>query len=623
MTRKIVGAAAAFGGLAFFALAAHPACPDDDYEPCGEGCLQACDCSFEKVGAAVAAAPAGSTVNVPAGECTWTSGLVIDRGIDLMGAGIGGTVLVSAVDGGYLLQYDPVDWDANDPFRLSGFSFDMRDHSLFELGPGGKDAPFTQQTRIRIDHNRFFNAPTDDYQAIWNHSGMFGVVDNNQFDGVAYPIRSDAGVGDPSWWDNFTLTPGAADDNLYFEDNTFTNVSAGIVSDCQYSGRYAFRYNAIQTGVDSYPLFDMHGNQYSDTPGASMWSCFGGELYGNAVDAGDSNANLLDQRGGRTMIFCNLVTTASTDSSPAFIKVREENDDALCPTTSAMPQHVSGSYFWCNRVNAELMNTYGDLAAEGTHDGPDDSAAMSDSTASFPYGDAYVGLYLHNIVDGSRCRVTSSTETTAACDLEGGAENDWDAGDGYSIENDCCRAITEDVDYFADNIDFSADPTRGVGCGTLAARPATCSPGVGYWATDQSCTDLAGRVGPHPSTPIAGTLYICGEGSTWTAAYSPYPYPHPLRGETELDPCADLGGTCCSTGQTCQGGSLEESSDCASLCCVGGTCVSSPDLEEDAPVEPVEEDGRVDAPDADGGDGGDGGEHEGGGGDGCGCSLVA
>lgn len=36
--------------------------------------------------------------------------------------------------------------------------------------------------------------------------------------------------------------------------------------------------------------------------------------------------------------------------------------------------------------------------------------------------------------------------------------------------------------------------------------------------------------------------------------------------------CSQLGGTCCSAGQTCPGGTFATSTDCGNLCCVGGTC---------------------------------------------------
>lgn len=88
--------------------------------------------------------------------------------------------------------------------------------------------------------------------------------------------------------------------------------------------------------------------------------------------------------------------------------------------------------------------------------------------------------------------------------------------------------VTENTDFYNYKATFASDPTTGMGCGTLAARPATCTTGTAYWATNQSCSDLTGMVGTSPSTPISGTLYKCTATNTWTSYYTPYTYPHPL-----------------------------------------------------------------------------------------------
>jgi hypothetical protein len=72
--------------------------------------------------------------------------------------------------------------------------------------------------------------------------------------------------------------------------------------------------------------------------------------------------------------------------------------------------------------------------------------------------------------------------------------------------------------------------TTGVGFGTLANRPTTCTPnpnpsepsGVGYFATDQgSWNSSSNDFGQ-------GVLYACTALNTWTPIYTPYTYPHPL-----------------------------------------------------------------------------------------------
>ena len=90
--------------------------------------------------------------------------------------------------------------------------------------------------------------------------------------------------------------------------------------------------------------------------------------------------------------------------------------------------------------------------------------------------------------------------------------------------------LVEDVDYF--NYATGFDGSTGVGCGSLASRPLTCTPGVGYWATAQSCSDLSAMTGANPLTPIEGTLYKCTSTNSWSAYYKPYSYPHPLREES-------------------------------------------------------------------------------------------
>jgi hypothetical protein len=70
--------------------------------------------------------------------------------------------------------------------------------------------------------------------------------------------------------------------------------------------------------------------------------------------------------------------------------------------------------------------------------------------------------------------------------------------------------LAENRDYY-NYVASGFNGTVGVGRGTLAARPATCTTGVAYWATDE------------------GKLYVATATNTWSEYYTPYTYPHPLQ----------------------------------------------------------------------------------------------
>ena len=406
--------------------------------------INANSCSYADVSSAVSSANIGDTINVPAGSCTWNSRMRITKGINLIGAGIGNTVITIGDVAGAIF-YKP-DTTRNDPFRISGFTFDLNDNAqdnfrgaLF-LGEN-KVQPYTVQTNIRIDHNRFHNG-AHGYQSIFIF-GMQGVIDNNVFEDVYHPFRANAKEGGgQTWWDNVNYEFGAdhtTSDGTMWVENNIIKLNPGTLASCQGAGRYSFRYNDITPVGDTYPLIDLHGDAGHD--------CYGSEVYGNFIDPSSTGDEIrvFDQRGGKVLIFNNYI------DARANFQVRSQT--SAHETTNLQPTNVSDSYYWGNRkIDGALATAY---VSRTTDDNP-----------------------------------------------------------------------TQDTDFFQDQTGF--DATSGVGMGTLAARPSSCTTGVGYWATNQSTTDLTGMTGVNPITPISGTLYKCIATNTWTPYYTPLVYPHPL-----------------------------------------------------------------------------------------------
>lgn len=201
------------------------------------------------------------------------------------------------------------------------------------------------------------------------------------------------------------------------------------------------------------------------------------EFYGNKIVHGSNGPiQLLDQRAGKTLAFYNELGT----SSSVWTKIREEYCDELNPVGVAACKNTAG---------------------QPQH-----------------VSNSYYWKNLNNNGAEASDNVPAHTET-------------WACGCGN-------YTISKDSEYWLFKRDFNG--SSGVGCGTVASLSAACTKGVAYWVTDQSCSSLAGLVGPNPETPIAGTLYQCTATDIWAATYTPFTYPHPLRHKSYEYPHAPI-----------------------------------------------------------------------------------
>ncbi len=427
--------------------------------------ITAASCSYADVSSAITSAAIGDTVNVPAGNCTWSSTLLINKGISLIGGNGGTTKITASLGAGYdasnfIIDINPTDYNANDLIRLSGFTLDANNNgSILKLGQFDKRPPFNVPTKIRVDHNILQNANLVGGYGIWNFCTLYGVVDNNTITNVAYPIKND--TQSLETWN--TTSPqnnfvSGSNNYIYYEDNTLHEIaypggSDGLLVEQQFSGRYAFRYNQIVMHAVSYSLFENHGHQGvgPGNSGSTMGSGFGVELYGNQVLTNGYGVTFFKTRGGRSFVFNNSVDNG-------FDINAYDGSMTTCAQTYVREQTIYDNYFWGSRTG--LTGAFAGVSADNSY----------------------------NITCDGRSNIPTL---------------------GRDVVTD------------------TSSP--GVTAGTLANRPAICTENQGYWATNQSTTNLAGMIGVNPITAIAGTLYKCTKANVWTAIYTPFVYPHPLR----------------------------------------------------------------------------------------------
>jgi hypothetical protein len=299
--------------------------------------------------------------------------------------------------------------------------------------------------------------------------------------------------GTPAASGTLTKASGTGDDTITFSSYATTyNTSAAI--DSNYGGKYVFRYNTLNyTYVRTHEL-------KTGVRASRKW-----EIYGNDINNGQSNAVYLG--AGTGLVFYNTISK----KSPYY-----------------------------DYINIDYARTYaGDTADNTTGDGRCDGDNVLDGNSDatgWPCRDQ-VGRgndasYWNPITDPAPAQASTpaymftnyDTTTVAAVTLE--------------PESGMTDHFKADRDYFDYNASFNG--SSGVGCGTITARDAIdkpgdgiCTDGVGFFVptntTTMPCDGSGNNFGASPTTKITGTLYKCSS-NTWVSYYTPYTYPHPLRG---------------------------------------------------------------------------------------------
>lgn len=439
----------------------------------------------------------GATITFANGAYDWSNtafqNVVNTKGVTLICATVRGcTVNASGMTIG---MNGTLSGDNYRLYRISGF--------VFNGGGGTGSLWFYADTvgsmyRLRIDNNTF-NMPsgaTAIFFGSTQSTGVYyGVIDHNIFSSPGN-TTSLQWIGLAST--TYPLAPDGTWQNMFFEDNTHTvttmdNVGKGC-TDTWGGASVVYRKNASTNC-----LVTTHGATHSGGP-----SNF--EVYQNTmtVDSGSVGQGVQDcfrcfhhQGSGQFYAFGNRFTAFSGKNSSAIDMADYR----------AFPNAIDGGDVQCDGFVAKD----GNRAPTATYRGYPCWHQPGRDFATNPNGGNLKPMYVWD-------NAWSDALTTIV-----------------PMNIFCCNATP---DYTTNHLQANRDyynavaatgnttptspfnGTTGMGFGTLANRPATCTTntlenggGVGYFATD---------IGTQ------GVLYRCSATNTWIEHYRPYPYPHPL-----------------------------------------------------------------------------------------------
>ena len=470
--------------------------------------INAASCNSSDVQAALnKVAAAGTTVNIPAGNCTWTAAVTYNQvySTTITGqttvtcSGTAGTsgYSCSATDSTVIVDSyassSPI-FDINvatgtSLLRITGITFQGGNPGTGNVKYNGILQLNGASINTRVDHVHFdvTTYSSGGGSPVQYQGCLYGVVDHSVFDQgtgtTANAVRaynsgtcnSDAlGIGDQSW---AQITGFGSSNFLFMEANQF---NGGASNDCTKGGRYVSRYNYFNMTQPA-PTVQTHPTG----GGGRERGCRASEVYHNYFHAQSSNyINTADWlSSGTHLIWGNTTDSSSAGGGTGFrslLSVHNMRDDSSTYGQGVPP----AGWGYCGSSNwdgAQGSTGYpcldqpgrgkGDLLIGGfTSDGSGSNNVTNSATGCiYSQTCAYPRQALEPIYEwmDAYSPVPSNPSGIYA---QNGLDNTENT-DIYLGTTDSGTAIT-----FTGALTCSTAPRCGVGAGLLSARPSTCTP---------------------------------------------------------------------------------------------------------------------------------------------------
>ena len=489
--------------------------------------INAASPSLVDVTAAIVSASDGDTVIVPAGTASWTLGLVVTKGITLMGqtttdpankTAIDNTIIqdnVSRVVGhGPLIVFRTV---LGKSYRLSGITFSTG--TITDTQYNGAIQLYGTSQSVRIDHCHFNDlAHQNECVRIWDWP-MYGVIDHNLFDFSTSTDRFSivywsSGYGDSSWTQPAFY---GSEKFMFVEDNCFNNTSGNDFvgyPDGWNGGRWVMRYNHCYDVT----LNSNHGTEYGRNRGGRCLEMYNNDfhwshtrdLFGIRTGGFITHDNTHDGSSPSPFRSAGLQVYRQFEASQTWGGATGDNPWDVNVTESD-GTHVDGHppYLFDNGI-----------VTSGS------CSALTDSTKSWTTNQ-WLNYAVKRVSDMGISGIVSNTgnSVNVSCQTVYGGSAVWQVGDDYQIHR---VLIVLD------------QPGRGAGDLITGDTPINSTTGTAAWpnqalepcyAWNDIYTPSSTRLDVLPTNIVSSDVLQSGRdfyNNTPMPGYTPYTYPHPL-----------------------------------------------------------------------------------------------
>jgi len=422
--------------------------------------INAASCSEADVTTAMAATVDGDTVLLPAGTATWSSSLVVTKGITIIGQTTVDSAAGTANDQTIILDRTGsvsdqmliyLNTSLGKTYRISGITFrtgqTTRANSNGMIYISGTQGASSHA--VRVDHCHFDDLAYEG-EAIGVWTAVYGVIDHNLFyykSGVGNAVAS---VNMPDWGGQ-TQGYGSYADPAYYgsekfifiEDNYIndqTGTRAGAI-DGQRGGRYVYRHNHVYNSWAT-----NHGTEIGPYRGLRCFEVYNNDFHWNWAPNGATSS----RSGG--MICYNNTNSGTFSSKPfAIAQYRDEqtfgppfagstgnnawdfNDTSNGTFTNCANPVLTGAVSPTSNTGTFNYSPVNGLYASGTVSSGS-TTTLTDTTKSWQTNQ-WAGFTAKRVSDNAVMEITSNTATTLTGYYNPGYSNplNWSTGGQYQI----------------------------------------------------------------------------------------------------------------------------------------------------------------------------------------------